>query len=666
MKVLLLTTTFSRRPGDQIPLFIDEFSRGLCSEVDFLVICAPHSSGSAFRETINGAVVYRFPYFFPYSAQKLAYGGGITSNLKKSLLARLQLPFFVLAQIIQSLFLAKKEKIELIHSHWLVSSGLAGAICRIFLPVKHVITVHAAGVTMLRQSRLGRVLAEFIISHCDSVTVVSRYMYEQLLECLPRHMHQSLRQKTKIIPMGIDTGHYREIKKGSTALPGDKPDLLFIGRLVEKKGLRYLIEAMPLIIDRFPGAVLNVCGQGPLQEELSALVKEKKLEKQVRFKGHVQGGDKDVLFSTADLVIVPSVKTETGDTEGLPVVVMEALACGLPVAASAAGGIPDAVQDGVNGLLFREKDPFMLAEKVIRILADRVLYEKLSRGARESSAGYDWQNIIRRFKAVYKKLTQTGAENKEVDYDRLHREWDNAHFKVGTPTYRLRKKLVLSLLSEVCGNNSCRNVLDLGCGTGDYSIAMASRGLRVTGVDVSGYAVDKAKAKAAAKKIKNIYFLKNNAADFEPEERFDLILISEVLEHMPDDKGLFLKYSRLLSSEGFILFTVPFDSELWSYEDEQAGHKRRYSKDQARELCSAAGLEPVKIYCYGFPLLRFIWRRKAEKKNKSGTSARGIKIFILLLTRFLSTVIAWVDSFNLRTGKGVGLIVLAQRKEEGS
>ena len=248
-----------------------------------------------------------------------------------------------------------------------------------------------------------------------------------------------------------------------------------------------------------------------------------------------------------------------------------------------------------------------------------------------------------------------------VDYNSLHKEWDTVHGEFGGPTYRLRKKIILKLLRKVLRTRDYAHVLDVGCGTGEYTLALARMHARVTAIDISSYALDKAQAQLRNEGIEDVSFQQVDGACFETEERFDVIFLSEILEHIDDDYAFLKKYAEFLKNGGYILCSFPFDPALWSFEDEHAGHKRRYTMERVESLIKSAGLCVDTLFCYGFPFLRTIWSVKVRKKSNYSFTERKEYRKWMLFVRVICRMIAFCDSLYLKSRKGVGIILLAQK-----
>ena len=348
-----------------------------------------------------GLKVYRFPYFYPSRYQKLYYEGGVVSMLKRSRLAWVQVPLALASELYHALRVVKKEKVDVVHSHWVIPSGLVGAICKKTLGTRHLLTLHAGGVIALERLPFKRNLANFIVSNTDEITVVSSYVYERLLNLVSTEVAQKVRGKTKVIPMGVNTalfhGEVDPLELKSRYGIESKFALLSIGRIVEKKGFEYAIEAMAKILSQNRDVKLIVCGDGPLLKDLEELTTRLNLRQAVVYAGYVTGTKKIDYFTMSDVLVVPSVVTGSGDTEGMPVVILEGLAAGKPCVATDVGGVRDVIKDGHNGFLIEQRNSAQIAEKVLEMINDDALRLKFSRNALHDGEKYDWKIIGERY-----------------------------------------------------------------------------------------------------------------------------------------------------------------------------------------------------------------------------------------------------------------------------
>jgi glycosyltransferase involved in cell wall biosynthesis len=193
--------------------------------------------------------------------------------------------------------------------------------------------------------------------------------------------------------MGVEVAAWSDANAAETTVCGSQ--LLFLGRLAEKKGVEYLLEAMALDQLRSLDVRLTIAGDGPLAPELRSRAQSLGLSDRVRFVGFVTGDTRAECVRQAAIVVVPSVVTARGDAEGMPVVLLEALAAGKLCVATDASGAADVLQGG-DALLVPQKDAAALATAIARAVR-MTPEERRAMGARARATvrRYDWDTIAR-------------------------------------------------------------------------------------------------------------------------------------------------------------------------------------------------------------------------------------------------------------------------------
>jgi glycosyltransferase involved in cell wall biosynthesis len=261
----------------------------------------------------------------------IAYGDGIAGNLRRRPWLVLALPLFFVAYARA----ARKASrgVDLVHSHWLPSALPALATRRPF-----VLQLWGTDVELARRIRW---VARRLVRRARLVVVAS--------EALAAAASDLGARDVRVVPSGVDL-------PGRVGDPDDPPHALYVGRLSEEKGVLELVEAAD-------GLPLVVVGDGPLRERVPGAL------------GFVAPGELGPYYERAAVVVCPSRR------EGYGVVAREAMAYGRPVVASAVGGLPDAVEDGVTGLLAPPRDPAALRAALRRVLEDAALRERLGAAA---------------------------------------------------------------------------------------------------------------------------------------------------------------------------------------------------------------------------------------------------------------------------------------------
>lgn len=209
-----------------------------------------------------------------------------------------------------------------------------------------------------------------------------------------------LGSRSYLLPHGVDLHRFTPRSTKSTGILR----LLAIGRLVEKKGFHFLIAALAGL--RIP-FTLTIVGDGPERERLGHLVALNNLENRVVFYGSATHAELPRIFADSDVVVVPSIQDRSGDRDGLPNVVLEAMACGRAIIASDAGAIASAITDNENGLLVPPGDPVALSQAIRRLAASKELRAQLGRNGRER-AEHDYE-VGRCSKRFHQLLTSVYA-----------------------------------------------------------------------------------------------------------------------------------------------------------------------------------------------------------------------------------------------------------------
>ena len=188
-------------------------------------------------------------------------------------------------------------------------------------------------------------------------------------------------KKIFVIPNGIDVSSYENNNAPQ------KDSIISLGRLVKQKGCVYLIEAMEKVIEEVPDAKLNIVGDGPLKEQLAAKVKVAGLDRNITFLGKVSEDKKREVLSKSQIFVMPSLQ------EGFGIVLLEAMACGLPIIANDLPVFREIFTNGQNGYLVDVKDSEGLAKKIIELFRDEPKREQIGNYNREYVTSFDWDRV---------------------------------------------------------------------------------------------------------------------------------------------------------------------------------------------------------------------------------------------------------------------------------
>lgn len=318
-RLLVLASTYPRWQDDPEPGFVHELSKRLTDAFEVTVLC-PHAAGAKIRERMDGVDVRRYRYA-PAALETLVNNGGINGNLKKSRWKWLLVPGFLLSQWWHTLRLIQRLKPDMAHAHWIIPQGLVLCMARLFTAkVPFVLTSHGADLFTLKGGLMARLKAN-ILSRAAFVTVVSEPMRQQALRL------GVTESRVAVMPMGVDFEKFTP----SADVVRNPNEILFVGRLVEKKGLSYLIRALERVRHEIPDTRLTVIGFGPEEAALRKLSAELGLDGHVDFMGPKPQAELASYYRRAALFVAPFVEAADGDQEGLGLVTIEAIACGCPV-----------------------------------------------------------------------------------------------------------------------------------------------------------------------------------------------------------------------------------------------------------------------------------------------------------------------------------------------
>lgn len=392
-KILVLSSTFPRWDNDHEPPFVFELSRRFTEEYDVHVL-APHAPGSKNKEMRSDLSIYRFRYA-PERLEVLAYNGGIPTNLKKYPLRYLLVFPFIITELISAIRIIRKENIDLIHAHWIIPQGLVAIFAAMLTSNKPAILVTAHGADVYtRKSSLISLVKRFVFNHCSHLTVVSQAMADSV--------HQ-LRAKCKIdiIPMGTDL---TDIFIPDDSIRKDT-QLVFIGRLVEKKGVRYLLDGFKKLVSEYPHLNLIVIGHGPEKESLKKHAQTLGISRNIKFTGGLPQAELPVYLQQSAIAIFPFIETDDGDQEGFGLVLVEAMGCGCATVTTNLPAVNDIVNDRVTGVFIKAKNPDDIFSTVSELIENPAFKKQLSvNGRNYVKQKFDWSVIAHSYLELIKNM----------------------------------------------------------------------------------------------------------------------------------------------------------------------------------------------------------------------------------------------------------------------
>jgi glycosyltransferase involved in cell wall biosynthesis len=403
-RLLVTTTTLPRFEGDPEPRFVLDLSKSLSRYFD-VTILAPSAVGAAPHEVMEGVSVVRYRYAPLRSWETLAAPGAILPNLKSNPVRLLLVPLLVLGLMRAVLKQLKEQRFSCIHCHWILPQGLIQAMLFV---AKHsppfVVTAHGADAFALSSAPF-LWMKRLALREAGSVTAVSPEIRDELSRMLGNRREPG---KIVYIPMGVDLArfapHPNSRERSLSTCRAVK--ILFVGRLAEKKGVGYLLDALACQPLSQTPASLTIVGDGPLKRDLQARCNALGLEHRVEFVRPKNHEELPEAYASADIFCAPSITAASGDREGLPVVLLEAAAFGLPLVATNVGGIGEVVRHQVTGILVPQQDAQALSEALNLLVCNEEVRLEYGEAARRHSQSFSWQVIGDRYAEVLKKCIE--------------------------------------------------------------------------------------------------------------------------------------------------------------------------------------------------------------------------------------------------------------------
>lgn len=382
-RLLVLASTYPARPGDGTPSFVRDLALGMTDAFDVEVL-VPAVPGGAPVERDGALIVTRFRYFWkPW--EDLA-DGAILENLRARRSRLVQVPCLLFAEYLAVRRAVRRARPDVIHAHWIVPQGMVARLATRGIPT--VVTTLGGDLYALR-SRVARRVKAGVVRRAAAVTVMNDEMADMVIAL------GAAPDAVSVMPMGFDPSFL-----APSSLAGRKPgpergalSLLFVGRLVEKKGLVVLLAALR---ERPPGAPwrLVVVGDGPLRAEIEGAA----ASMPVSFLGQLGRTKLARAYAEADIAIFPSLRAASGDQDGLPVALLEAMGSGCAVIASDLPGLRAAIERDASGILVPPGASEALADAVASLADDPGLRRRLGERAAARARAFDVATVARGYR----------------------------------------------------------------------------------------------------------------------------------------------------------------------------------------------------------------------------------------------------------------------------
>lgn len=398
-------TAFPRSQDDVIvPWLVALLKRLQAAGHEVEVFTSAYRGGGG--DSFDGIPVHRFRYF-PARWEDLTHDEATPDRMRRSLRYRVLPLFYIVGGLLGIRRLTRRRHYDVIHVHWPVPHALFGWMGggggrRSSKARPRLVTTWYGAELRWVQSSLPwlRWFVRWALRISDAVVAISSYTAREIARfaTLP----------VEVIPYTLPFADSARTRGGTGARTAFQ--VLFVGRLVERKGVTHLIEA----IRRLPAELhvrLVVIGDGPERAALETQARAAGLETRVEIRGRVSDAELRAAYAASDALVLPSILDARGDTEGLGVVLLEAMSYGVPVVASDIGGITDIVEHDKSGLLVPPADPVRLAGALERLARDPGLAARLgTAGEQRVRTAFGWPEIMAKWERLYGALARTRTD----------------------------------------------------------------------------------------------------------------------------------------------------------------------------------------------------------------------------------------------------------------
>lgn len=363
LRICIVTTMFPRYRGDYYGSFVFDEAKALLDKGCEVHIVTQHNPNILYEEEIEGLHVHRFKWAEPKRFRALVHFKGFKDNLR--LLTYVVSLFFKLIKIIV------QYKIDIIHAHSTVPTGFLAVIVSKIVRIPSFVTAHGMDVNNFEKSQIFRYLIRVTMNNCNKAIAVSEDL------ALKMQLFEVDENNIVVLNNAINLKIFKPISNEEIRVKYNIKDqdilLLYVGYLDTFKGVFELMDAFFEIHKKNSKIKLLIVGEGPKRSELEEKSSKLKLNEFVIFTDKISHDEMHKYYQASDIFILPSY------SEGLPLSILEAMACGIPVVASNVGGIPEIIKDYENGLLVNLKDKNDLYKKLRILINDIELREKFGK-----------------------------------------------------------------------------------------------------------------------------------------------------------------------------------------------------------------------------------------------------------------------------------------------
>lgn len=401
--VVMVATSYPRFPGDNVGSFMEPIAHGVAARGHEVHLVAPWHPAVTRGPVEGGVRFHYFTYAPTTSLNVFGYAGAMRADVRLKGSAYLVAPLALARGWHKARAVAQEFRASVLHGHWVIPGGAMAAAAG-DRPL--VVSLHGSDVFVAERNWVAGRVARWVFGRAGWVTACSRDLLDRAIALGARS------DRSEVVPYGVDTDRFapqdsaRVRVRTRLGLDDDAPLLFTAGRFVRKKGFDVLIDAAGRLVGTWPSLRLVIGGAGDLEQEYRERARAVGLGDRLLMPGMLPQDDVAAHLAAADVAVVPSVRDAAGNVDGLPNVVMEALASATPLVATRAGGIAAVVEHEKTGLLVDEGDAAALAAAIATLLEHPEAGRALGRAARHHvETHFTWPRVAERFEAAYDAAT---------------------------------------------------------------------------------------------------------------------------------------------------------------------------------------------------------------------------------------------------------------------
>ena len=398
MKICMIASTYPRFDNDGAGRFNRSLAEALSRLGHEVHIVVPYHPAIEPYETPVHIHLFRYPGAEYWSV--MGYANAMDSDRSLKWQAYLLILPFLFKGASTLSRLLKQHDFDVIHSHWVLPNGPIGLLGKVRTHSPLFVSLHGSDIYFARKNPIFSAVARCVFRHAQGVTACSPELYQSAIEM------GASPDSTRLIlwgadPEAFDSHRETSLVREQLELEKDAQVLLTLGRLVGKKGFDVLVRAMPSVLASFPKTYCIIVGDGPEGPHLQRLADQLGVLDHLRFPGFIPWNRVPEYLHISELFVAPSMH-DKGNLDGLPTVILEAMAAGRPVIASNVAGIPLAVVHDKTGLLVPERDEEALARAICHLLQDARLRDRLGEAGRARVHDeLNWDQVAQQFVAMY-------------------------------------------------------------------------------------------------------------------------------------------------------------------------------------------------------------------------------------------------------------------------